>query len=258
MQITKRNAMLTSRLKDALSISGNFVALKMLPDVAGFESIKRPKRKLTLCQHIAQTYYLGRSTMLQSEDMGCYAPGTVLGLRDMPKEVWRRYVGWVAQSDDVARKMFEDIPILERGKYNTAVLMPLQNCPVKPDVVIFAGNAAQMLIIIGAYLHNRGGVLTSKTTGFLSCATVIATPMNEQKPSITIPGNAARLLAFPSESDLLCGIPGTLLEELADNIEFMRAKGAARYPPGWQHISLEPQPPIGDLLKDDGSAFWLR
>ena len=254
----EKNKALASRLKNGVGVSGNFVALKMLTDITGFENIKRPKKKLTLCQQIAQTYYLGRPTMLQAEDMMCYACNEILGFGDMPEEAWKRYAGWMARDEEAARKMFEEIPTLEKGKYSAAVLMTLQNCPVEPDVVMFAGNAAQMIVIINGYLHVRGGALTFKTIGMTTCATLIAAPMNEQKPSIVIPGNAPRLLAFPSESDLLCGIPGSLLEELADNIEFMRDRGASRYPPAWLHIGVEPQPPIGDLLKPDGAPTWLH
>jgi uncharacterized protein (DUF169 family) len=258
METLEKNKKLTERFKALLSIPGNFVALKMMGEMKGFERVKRPKKRLTLCQQIAQTYFFGRSTLLQVEDINCYACGEILGLGDMPKEAWKRYVGWLANEEEVARRIIEAVPKVEKGRYHAVVLTPLQHCPVEPDVVLFAGNAAQMVVVIGAYLHKRGDPLTFKTTGINTCAAIIVPPINEQRPSIAITGNAPRLLAFPSDTDLLCGLPGSLLEELAENMEFMRARGAANYPPGWQHIGQELQPPIADLLKDDGEATWLK
>jgi len=258
MQEIERNKVLASRYRELLSIPGSLVALKMLADAGGFASVRRPRRRLTLCQQLAQTYYLGRSTLLQAGDMGCYACNEILGLGDLPKDAWKRYVGWMTLNEEVARKVIEAMPRLQKGKYSAAVLMPLERCPVEPDVVIFPGNTAQMAVVIGAYVHTRADVLTMRTMGMTTCAFLIALPMNEQRPSIVIPGNAPRLLAFPSLTELLCGLPGGMLEELAQNMESMRQKGTTRYPPAWQHIGLEPQPPIADILKDDGAPSWLK
>ena len=51
---------------------------------------------------------------------------------------------------------------------------------------------------------------------------------------------------------------GIKVKELIENMEFMWNRGATRYPPAWQNIGNEPQPPIADLLAFDGSATWLK
>ena len=254
----QKNIDANTGLKNYLGIPGNFVAIKMLTDPAGFENLKRPRKKLTLCQHLGQAYYLGRPVMLQAGDIGCYACDSILGFGDMPKEAWKRYTGWMTANDEVGRSLFQEVPKLPRDKFTSAAITTLQNCPVEPDVVVFAGNAAQMSTVIQAYLVTKGESLTFKSIGMTTCATVVAAPINDQKPSIAVTGNAPRILAFPSDTDLLCGIPGSLIEELVANMEFMRNRGATRYPPAWQHIGGEPQPPIADLLAFDGSPTWLK
>jgi len=258
MQPNQKNVDANTGLKNCLGIPGNFVAIKMLTDTAGFENLKRPRKKLTLCQHLGQAYYLGRPVILQAGDMGCYACDSILGFGDLPKEAWKRYTGWMTADDETGKALFQQVPKLPRDKFTSIAITTLPNCPVEPDVVVFAGNAAQMSTVIQAYLHKRGEALTFTSLGMTTCATIIATPINDQKPSIAVTGNAPRLLAFPSDTDLLCGIPGGLIQELIENMEFMRNRGATRYPPAWQHIGSEPQPPIADLLAFDGSPTWLK
>jgi uncharacterized protein (DUF169 family) len=258
MENIEKNREISRRFKESLSISGNLVAIKMLREKDVFQNIKGPKKNLTLCQHVAQAYYLGRSVLLQAEDMYCYASGAVLGLRDMPEKAWRRYVGWARRDEEAARKSIEAAPKLKSGVFKAGTILPLQNCPVEPDVVVFAGSAAQMGVVIGAYLFSRGGSLNIRMSGMISCGTIIATPLTDQTPVVTLPGNAPRILAFPSETDLLCGIPGGLLDELIDHMNAMAARGAGRFPPAWQHIGQEPPAYIKDLLKYDGEPSWLK
>jgi len=176
----------------------------------------------------------------------------------MPEEAWKRYVGWQMATEEAAKKTMDAVPRFKLGEYSAVLLSPLQRCPVTPDVVILFGNVSQMLVIIAAYLHSRGGCLTFGASGIGVCGTVIVSPIQDKKPTLGIPGNAWKLLALPSDTDLVCGIPAELLEEMAENAQFMRAHGGSRYPPAWQHVDWDVQPPIGDLLKEDGRPGWLE
>jgi len=258
-QDLKRNQGMAEAWRECLSPEGYLVAVKLLKSLQGFEDIKRPEKHVTLCQLIAQTRYFGRTRIAKEEDLNtCYAAPPILGFRELVKEAWKRYVGYQMPTEEVARAAVEAIPHFPAGEYNAVLLSPLEKCPVAPDVVIFIGNASQMLVVTAAYIYNKGGTLTFTSSGLAACANIIVLPMKDKRPQIAIPGNGWKLLATPSNTDLLCGIPGELLEEMAEGMRFMRRYGGSQYPVAWQHIQWEPQPPISDLLPDDGYPSWIR
>lgn len=257
-QIVEENKELAHRYKELLSHEGDLVAIKMLKSLEGLEKIRKAAKPRTLCQLIGQTRYVGRMMVTTANELSCYMAPEILGFKEMPKETWKRYVGWQMATEEAATKTMDALPRFRLGEYSAVLLSPLQRCPVTPDVVILFGNVSQMLVIIAAYLHSRGGCLTFGASGIGVCGTVIVSPMQEKKPTLGIPGNAWKLLALPSDTDLVCGVPSELLEEMAENAEFMRAHGGSRYPPAWQHVDWDVQPPIGDLLKEEGRPSWLE
>lgn len=253
----QRNQEFARRYKELLSYEGELVGVKMLKSLEGLEKIKKPATPRTLCQLISQTHYVGRTMVATNNEVSCYLAADILGFREMPKEAWKRYVGWQIGTEEAAKKIFDTVPKFELGEYNAILLSPLSRCPVTPQAVILFGNASQMLVIIAAYLHNRGGCVTFTASGVGVCGNAIVSPIQSQEPTLCLPGNAWKLLALPSDTELICGIPTELLDEIATNAEFMRNRGGSRFPPAWQHIDWDIQPPIGDLLKDDGRATWL-
>jgi len=259
METVERNKELSRKYKDLLCPEGNLVAVKMIENMEGWEKVKRPPKARTICQCISQTRYIGRTVLVKPEDNACYAaPEPLFGVK-MPKDAHMRYVGWQFATEEAAKKSFEVVPSFEPGKYKAIFLTPLDRCPVEPDVVIFFGNASQMLVLYGAYLRERGGYLSFNVSNQLTCVGVTVVPMKENRPNLAIPGNAWKLLALPSNTDLIFAIPGFLLDEIAESAKKLRSTGGSRYPAAWQHIDWDAQPPIGDLLKWEGGApSWLK
>jgi uncharacterized protein (DUF169 family) len=255
----QKNKEISEKYKDLLYPEGNLVAVKLIQDTQGWEKVKRPNRPLALCQFISQTRYIGRTVLIKAEDISCYAPAENLFGVKMPADAPSRYVGWQFSNEEAAKKSIEVIPHLEAGRYKAVYLGPLDRCPVDPDVIIFFGNAAQMQVLISAYLRDRGGALNFNAGNQLGCASAIVVPMKEKRPNLVIPGNAVKLLALPSNTDMFMGIPGFLLGEMADNATKLRETGGSRYPVPWAYISWVPQPPIADLLKREGGGpSWLK
>lgn len=255
----QKNKMLAQRFNELMSISGYLVGIKLIKDIEGWEKVKRPGQRRTLCQFISQSYYTGRSLIASAEHMACYASAEILGFpKEMPKEAWKRYVGWQMATEEAARKTFSEIMKFDLGEYNAIYISPLERSIVDPDVVIFFGNASQMLVVIASYLRSRGGSLQFSSKGMGSCSDVIVAVMKTKEPKISIPGNAWKILALPSDTDLICGIPGYLLEEIVENAAILRTTGGSRYPVAWQHINWDIQPPISELLREDGHPVWLK
>jgi uncharacterized protein (DUF169 family) len=257
---SKKNQSIAENWRELLSPQGHLIAIKFLKSTDGMEEVKRPERPVTLCQLLSQVRYLGRTRI--DEHDGCYGANWFLGFELQTEEdriaMAKRYSGWQKLNEEAARGTTDKIRLLPFGEYKAILVAPLERCPVTPDVLVFFGNASQMLVIVASYLWNRGEVLTFTASGFAACANVVALPMIDKKPQITIPGNAMKLLALPNNDDLVCGTPGELLEEMTENMRLLRERGGSRYPPAWHHIRWEPPPPIGDLLKSTGKATWVK
>jgi len=256
----KTNQQLAGQYVDLICPEGSLVAVKMLSTFEGWEKVKRPRKPRTLCQLISQTRYLGRTVLAGADDISCYAVSPGLFGEDMHEDAHQRYVGWQFATEEAAKKSFAVMPRFEPDEHNYKgiFMTPLERCPVTPDVVMIFGNASQMLVLYSAYLRNRGGDLAFSVGNNFTCVRATVVPIKEKRPNLSIPGNAWKLLALPSNTDMIFSIPGDLLDEIAGSARHLRNTGGSRYPAAWQHIDWDVQPPIGDLLKEDGTASWLR
>ena len=90
-----------------------------------------------------------------------------------------------------------------------------------------------------------------EATGMAACSVVPAAIL-EKKPKIIIPGAGWKILGLPSDTDLVCAIPGDMLEELAENMRVLKSHGGPEYPTWWAWILAEPQPPLADIVKPFG------
>ena len=122
-------------------------------------------------------------------------------------------MGWQMSTEEAAKKAYEAVPKLKPGEYSGVLISPWEWCPIGPDVVIFFGNASQILVIVTAYIYDKGGTLSFSANGIGTCAGAIIVPIKENRPNIVLPGNP-KVLFLPSDTDLLCGIPGSLLESM--------------------------------------------
>jgi len=234
------------------------VAVKMLKSLSELEGldIKRPDRKLALCQLIGQAYFVGHrrvATLEELKDMcplGCAA----LGFMKPPRAYTEGlvYLGSYHLTKEIGKSVIESIPKFDLGEYSGVLVSPLEKCPLEPDVVIFGGNVSQMLVFVRAYLHNRGGRLNFDTCAMAGCADLIVTAMRTGKPAVALPCLGYRLLSFPSDTDLLCAVPGGLLEDTLEGIKF-NYEGGVVYPTAWQHIprSLPLIWPYPKYIQDD-------
>jgi uncharacterized protein (DUF169 family) len=252
---------LSDEFRDLLRLSGYPVTVKLLKSIEGFEEF-RPKQPFALCQFISLAWYRRSCYLGTAESLsGCWGGLTFTGIAEMPANVkdGKRYAGWQFLNEDVSRKFAETLPKFEVGTYKAVLISPLEICPTNPDVVLFYGNSAQMTVLCGAYLYNKGECLNFRISGTAGCSHAVVEPIQTGKPNLVVPCNGYRLMALQNDTDLIFAVPFKSLEELLDGIKFFRERGGPTYPPGWQHLTWEAKPPITYITDPKGPGpVWLK
>lgn len=255
---------LADRYDRSLRLNHYPVAVKMLKDMKEVEELRdekgRPIRvlrdhRLTPCQFIAQSRYWGSFQAAPGENLNmCASP---FGWREIPEEYPDGYVGAYFTESSIARKAYGSLRRFEMHQYAGMLCSSLERMVVDPDVVIFTGNTAQVMKLVYAYNCNKGEHIQSDTLGLGACSEMVITPMQTGKPTIFLPGIAARMLSWPSEHEAGFAMPGKFLEEVADGLEFNQ-RGMVRYPITWMFIDWEP--PEGTVLRNvmDGKGYFAE
>lgn len=261
MRTREELAILDTRYQKALRLNHYPVAVKMLKDAKELDELTdvkgRPLRKVsgiryTFCQAIAQARYMGTVVASDAEGVSmCTAAASFLGFRDLPEDLmtWEYPDGYVRMyftTEEVARKNLASVPRFPRGTYAAVLLAPLERMPVDPDVVVFFGNSAQIMAVFYGWNYDKGERLDNGFCGMAACLDMIVEPMQTGKPRFIIPCNGGRVLSWKGDDNIAIAIPGALLDDVIEGIEFNR-RGMLVYPIPWQDVLWEP--PKGTVLR---------
>lgn len=262
----ERLEFMAGRFDRLLRLTSYPVAVKMFKDAKELAEVKdergRPVRlvaglRLAACQPLGQARYWGTIVAAAAENLDmCTLGAWVMGFKELPEGYADGYVRAYFTEEKIARQCVSLIPTFKVGEYSAMLAAPLERMPVDPDVVLFYANTAQAYRFIQAYNYNKGERLEFICTGEAGgCADCIVYPMQTGKLSLALPCNGARLLSWPSDNELVCGVPASLLDEILEGMEFTHA-GMVRYPLTWQHLGWEvpTYAPIRNVM--DGKGFF--
>ncbi len=152
-------------------------------------SLRRPRRRLAICQIINTARLYGWTWTVFPEDAECILGSSVVGLREVDEsfrsgEIFMR-LGYV-RDQDAARKFADAVPKIKDRKEGF-VVGPLENLEVDPDLVIIYGNGAQMMRVINGAVYATGKRLTFGAIGDIGiCGDGIAEAYNTQKPQLVV------------------------------------------------------------------------
>lgn len=262
----ERLEFISRRFDRLLRLSSYPVAVKMFKDAKELAKAKDEKGRpinlvsglrLTVCQALAQPRYWGTIVAGNAESLNmCMVGAWAMGFEELAENYADGYVRAYFTNEEVARRCIALIPRFKLGECSAMLAAPLERITVDPDVVLFYGNTAQAYRFIQAYNYNKGGRLEFGCTGEAGgCADCVVVPIQTGKPTVAFPCNGARLLSWPSDDEVVCGVPANALEDILEGLEFTHA-GMVRYPMTWQHINWEP--PTGTILRNvmEGKGFF--
>lgn len=196
------------------------------------KAIRRPRKRLTICQIINTARLYGWTWTVFPEDADCVLGASVLGLREVEEsfrsgEIFTK-LGYV--TDRVAAKRFADSVPKMRERKEGFIVGPLESLEIDPDLIIVYGNGAQMMRVINGAVYATGERLTFGAIGDIGiCGDGIAEAYNTQRPQLVVACYGERRFGHTSDDEIAMVIPFKYLEKVVEGLEKTHNAGI-RYP----------------------------
>jgi uncharacterized protein (DUF169 family) len=225
---------LDQELNEYLRLATFPIAVKLVENVKDLDSIKwmkRPDKKIALCQMFSYTRYYGWTMGLTEEDNVCPLAEIALGFVK-PYELYTEggfFVGRYHETPEAAKKTAAMIPQLPYGKFSAIVSGALGRVDFDPDFIMIYGNTSQMLRIIQGVLWKEGGRVTMSTFGDAVCADTISNVYLTGEFQLALPCLGDRRFGLAWDSDLVASIPIGKVENMLAGLEGTH-RGGSRYP----------------------------
>lgn len=214
------------------------IAVKLLRNAEELNDIKflkKPEKKIALCQIFTYARYYGWTIGCVKEDNLCPLAEISLGFEKSHKlfEEGAFFVGRYNETKDAAKKTTATMPKLPFGQYTAIVTGTLARIDFEPDLILIWGNSAQIMRIIQGYLWKRGGRVSMTTFCDGVCADTISKAVLTGDLQIAFPCLGDRRYGKATDSDLIASIPIDILDEIVHGMEETH-KAGTRYPIPYQ------------------------
>jgi len=164
----------------------------------------------------------GKTILMLAEDHGCDRGAYMLGVKEPSEAVLNGEMYAKSHMVETARagkRLIDQAPKIPVGKTAAILLTPLEETTIDPDVVLVSANPHQSLVILNATNYQNGLEIPLRfqiLTSFCAYATVL--PFKYGKIEATIPQEQARMRSNFTNEEMLIGIPGEMLEHVAQVI----------------------------------------
>ncbi|MFX0125505.1 MAG: DUF169 domain-containing protein [Candidatus Hodarchaeota archaeon] len=225
---------LDQTLNKYLRLASFPIAVKLFEaeeDLSKINFLKRPKKKLALCQIFSYSRYYGWTMGLTKGDNICPLAEIAVGFEQPYKSFLEGFffVGRYNETPEGAKKTAEMIPKIPHGDISAIVSGALHRIEYEPDLIIIYGNSAQVLRIIQGALWKEGGRITVSTFGDAVCADTISNAFLTGKLQVAIPCLGDRRFGLAKDTDLAASIPVKMIHSVVQGLEGTH-KGGSRYP----------------------------
>ncbi|MBN2126529.1 MAG: DUF169 domain-containing protein [Deltaproteobacteria bacterium] len=229
---------------------------------------RRPLRDLKVrmapCQGAGMVRRYGWTLAFGREDQGCAIAAYTYGWEGIgdPKgaEGFLVRMNYVADKR-AAREIVRAWPVLEKGEDLVVIYSPLERTRIRPDVVLFYVNPAQMMRLIHAATHRTGIPLSAGFSGrAASCTEGVIGAYGDDAPKVVVPGNGDRIWAGCEDHEMVMAAPASRIEEILTGLEATHRAGV-RYPVP-TYLRYTPEVaftlPLSDIFKPEELAKLER
>jgi uncharacterized protein (DUF169 family) len=223
-------AEMSKKIVDTLGLKKEPVAITLIKKGQPYpEGYSEPATPVRHCQSIMKARH-GEMIVVPGNKQACPVGGSALGLVPLPEKVksgeFHHNIG-MYETPEAASKTLAARAHLEPDKYIATALAPLSKATLEPDVVVFTGTPEQMFWLIpAATTFNLGGRVTVDMAAVqASCVDSTVIPYVTGNVNISLGCFGCRKTTDIAPEEMLVGVPGKKLAELAKSLEKMAASG---------------------------------
>lgn len=208
--VRRNNAEYAEKLRSILKLRAEPVAVKLIKEGDEYpEGPKEPESQISHCQAVFRARH-GECIKLLYGSNNCHVGAAVLGMTEAPAKVasgeFHAGVG-IHDSVDAAKKMIDD-RIMIPYKTSGEVVCPLKDADFIPDVVVIIDIVERIYWISSMMTAEKGGRAYFSTAPFqCACEDVVAIPMVNDAPNISLGCFGCRKKTDMAPDELACGIP---------------------------------------------------
>ena len=226
---------LVTQLNHYLRLRSLPIGMKLFAEVSEMEAvprIRRPDRRHTADQIVAQASRLGWTVGVTAEDLVGRQCAGVLGLipQDEAFMAGEEYVGvWWATAEDAAAHQ-QALDVVPGGQFRAMAVSPLGSGRLDPpDICLIYATPAQMMLLINGLQWTGYRKLQWGCVGETACADSWGRALATGEPSLSIPCYAERRFGGVLDDELLMALPPVWLPKIIDGLARLSANGL-RYP----------------------------
>ena len=199
------------------------------------ERAKRPLRDLkvqvTTCMGYTMARRYGWALAMSHEDINCPLSKVVYGFEeevDYFKEGCT-CAGMYTATTEAGARTEASIAKFSWKEYQTIVCAPLSRADFEPQVILFYGNSAQVMILVVASLYKTGGRIQSSFAGRIDCSDSVIQTIQSGQPQVILPCYGDRVFGQTQDHEMGFSFPAGHSETLIEGLEGAH-KGGVRYP----------------------------
>ncbi len=234
-----------AKLQELLRLRTLPVAFKLLAEVEELnkiEKVRKPAHQVLFCQLITAARTYGMTMGAVAGDFYSPACPGMLGLEERPDYMMDgkfKATFWFEDQKDAVKceKLF---PVIPAGKWKAVVLAPLRQEKFDPDLVLFYGTPAQMILAVNALQWKDYEPFQFFCVGEGACADFIGRAYLDRKPFLSLPCYGERTYGHVAEDELSMAVPAETMEKLIEGLEGLSGRGI-RYP-------IPPTGALADML----------
>jgi uncharacterized protein (DUF169 family) len=231
-------AELAEQLNQLLKLRSFPIGMKLLADTAEMEQIpglRRPAKGKTFstCQLVTQARMAGFTLGITTENVPAFSScSSVIGL-DAPGDVYtsgRKMEGVWFENREAAAAHQAQMPRVPPGTYHALAVSPLRTARLDPpDICLFYGNPAQMILFINGLQWRNYRRYEFSITGESACADSWGHALKTRQVSLSIPCYAERRYGGVADDEMLMACPPQDLLRAVTGLQGL-SKAGLRYP----------------------------
>jgi len=202
-----------------------------LQELEKIDRLRRPKHQVFFCQLVTAARTFGMAMGAVEEDFYSPACAGMLGLSERPEYVMDgrfKAVFWV-QDQKEGEKCEKLFPIIPGNKGKAVALAPLKQGKFEPEIVLFYGTPAQMIIAVNALQWKDYEPLQFHCVGEGACSDLFGRCYSEKKPQLSLPCYGEGTYGHVAEDELAMALPASWAGKIISGLEGLAGKGI-RYP----------------------------